>query len=64
MKNLRRQLTSEGGVVLEDDRAPSWAIQRFPSALERILWAGRGVKIYDLDLDQFVKRLSEMEEKV
>jgi SIR2-like domain len=64
MKNLRRQLTSEGGVVLEEDRAPSWAIQRFPSALERILWAGRGVKIYDLDLDQFVKRLTEMEEKV
>ncbi|MGH9383749.1 MAG: SIR2 family protein [Vicinamibacterales bacterium] len=59
LKNLRRQLTSENGVVLDEDLAPSWAIQRYPSALEQRLWSRRRVEIFDMDLDRFVEQLVE-----
>jgi len=35
----------------------SWAIQFQPSELERELWNARGVKIYDVDINEFVRRL-------
>ena len=37
----------------------SWAIQFQPSVLERELWSARGVKIYDVDINEFVRRLRE-----
>lgn len=64
LKNLRRQLTSTTGRVLEDDLVPSWAIQRSPSALEQRLWGRRRVEIFDMDLDEFIERLVEWSERV
>jgi hypothetical protein len=64
LKNLRRQLTSATGRVLEDDQIPSWAIQRWPSALEQRLWGRRRVEIFDLDLDEFVQHLVEWSTRV
>lgn len=37
----------------------SWAIQFRPSEFEVELWRARGVKVYDVDINQFVKRLRE-----
>jgi len=37
----------------------SWAIQFRPSVLEMVLWEARQVKIYDVDIDEFVKGLRE-----
>ena len=37
----------------------SWAIQFQPSDLEKGLWNARGVKIYDVDINEFVRRLRE-----
>lgn len=37
----------------------SWAIQYQPRELERLFWDGRGVKVYDQLLDEFVKQLRE-----
>ena len=49
--------------VEKDLRRPkditSWAIQRRPSMLERRFWQEKGVEVYDMDLDQFVERLSD-----
>jgi hypothetical protein len=64
LKNLRRQLTSSTGRVLEDDAIPSWAIQRQPSALEQRLWGRRRVEIFDLDLDEFVEQLVDWSARV
>lgn len=36
----------------------SWAIQFEPTQLEKELWDNRKVDIYDMDVDEFVKRLS------
>jgi hypothetical protein len=47
-------------VTEENQAAPkSWAIQFRPSDLERELWNARGVKIYDLDINEFVRCLRE-----
>ncbi|HXU36124.1 MAG TPA: SIR2 family protein [Blastocatellia bacterium] len=35
----------------------SWAIQFNPSPFEKSLWRNRDVKIYDMDIDEFVERL-------
>jgi hypothetical protein len=64
LKNLRRQLTSATGRVLEDDAIPSWAIQRLPSTLEQRLWGRRRVEIFDLELDEFVERLVDWSARV
>jgi hypothetical protein len=64
LKNLRRQLTSATGRMLDDDTIPSWAIQREPSALEQRLWGRRRVEIFDMDLDGFVERLMEWNTRV
>ena len=37
----------------------SWAIQFHPSEFEVELWRARGVKVYDVDINQFAKRLRE-----
>jgi hypothetical protein len=49
LKNLPKQ---------RDDQLHSWAIQRAPMELERMLWQKRNVSIYDLDLDEFVPKLA------
>jgi hypothetical protein len=51
----------EQEAVTEDEGAArrSWAIQFQPSDLERELWNARGVKIYDVDINEFVRRLRE-----
>lgn len=38
-------------------RIVSWAIQRQPSALEARLWRDRGVEIYDMDIEDFIRHL-------
>jgi hypothetical protein len=43
----------------EDEDLRSWAIQFAPSDLERELWGARRVKIYDRDINEFVRRLRE-----
>jgi hypothetical protein len=34
-----------------------WAIQLHPSEMERKIWLARGVNVYDMDIEEFVKRL-------
>ena len=38
---------------------PSWAIQDKPSLLEKHIWKGRGVEVYDMTIDAFVKKLQQ-----
>lgn len=67
MKNLNTALLSEDAGTYqvressEDSDLPgnlrSWAVQRHPSELEQILWGARRVKIYDLDINDFVVEL-------
>ena len=61
LKNLETALPSgdaPAGQVEEGD-VRSWAIQFHPSEFEVELWSARGVKVYDVDINQFVKRLRE-----
>jgi SIR2-like domain len=60
LKNLKGLLPG-GSAVFEDeeDDLVSWAIQYRPSELEVELWRSRRVKIYDVDINEFVKRLGE-----
>jgi SIR2-like domain len=39
------------------DRRPSWAIQEAPSLLEQELWRRRQVTIYDMKIQDFIRRL-------
>lgn len=39
----------------------SWGIQYKPSLMERMFWQRRGVEVYDLALDDFVRELSARE---
>jgi hypothetical protein len=63
LKNLRTVLPSvdDGSKAVEDDSEEeelrSWAIQFKPSELETELWSARKVKIYDVDINEFVERL-------
>jgi hypothetical protein len=41
----------------QGEELPSWAIQHNPSVLEKHLWDARRVKIYNVDIGEFVKRL-------
>lgn len=38
-------------------RPPSWAIQRSPSELEKLLWLTRGVTVWDMAIEDFVRSL-------
>jgi SIR2-like domain len=72
LRNLRGILSStasaavandqrEQEAVTEEEEAAlrSWAIQFRPSDLEKELWNARRVKIYDVDINEFVRRLRE-----
>lgn len=43
----------------DEEELVSWAIQFAPSDLERELWRARKVKIFDRDINEFVRRLRE-----
>lgn len=43
----------------QEEVMSSWAIQFHPSDLEVELWNARKVKIYDVDINQFVQRMRE-----
>jgi hypothetical protein len=58
LRNLRNVLPeAEAGARGGSGRGqqPSWAIQFRPSPLESALWDARGVKIYDMGIDEFVQ---------
>jgi hypothetical protein len=61
LKNLRTVLPAgeEAGRVADDDEEElrSWAIQYNPSELETELWGARKVKIYDVEINEFVEKL-------
>jgi hypothetical protein len=62
LKNLRTVLPTveDAGASPADDEDEdlrSWAIQFKPSELETELWSARKVKIYDVDINEFVEKL-------
>jgi hypothetical protein len=62
LKNLRTVLPAVGDASqpTDDDAEEdlrSWAIQFKPSDLETELWNARKVKIYDVDINEFVEKL-------
>ena len=63
LNNLRSTLPEdeEGAAKSkdEDDGRRSWAIQHKPSELDRELWNARKVKIYDVDINEFVSKLRQ-----
>ncbi len=63
LKNLRsvvRPTGNEAAAIEEDEEdVRSWAIQFRPSDLEVELWSARDVKVYDVDINEFVRRLRE-----
>jgi hypothetical protein len=60
LKNLSKYLTApRPGEAGDGDAIPSWAIDRAPSELERILWSKRSVQIYTLAVEDFVSELGK-----
>lgn len=58
LKNLRSLFPQSAGAPDgEEDELRSWAIQANPSDLETELWDARNVKLYDVDIADFVSRL-------
>jgi hypothetical protein len=53
LNKLKRRLPARR----DNEQAPSWAIQGNPSELDRKLWGNRDVKIFDMDLREFVARM-------
>jgi hypothetical protein len=64
LKNLQTELPAGAARAARDDNEEelrSWAIQYKPSDLEVQLWNARRVKIYDVDIDEFVRRLQDQD---
>lgn len=63
LRNLRKFIPPVGAgramEVDDDDDLRSWAIQYRPSDLEVELWSARRVKVYDVEINEFVKVLKE-----
>ncbi len=61
LKNLETALPGGDAPAgeVEEGGVRSWAIQFRPSEFEVELWRARGVKVYDVDINQFVQRLRE-----
>lgn len=62
LRNLRMVLPPEadaagaqGQAAADEHELTSWAIQRTPTELEEELWRARRVKIYDQDINEFVR---------
>ena len=64
LKNLskhfahRRQMGGANSTP-DEERPPSWSIQRNPSELEKRLWLRRNVNIFDMIVEEFVDRLDQ-----
>jgi hypothetical protein len=43
----------------QDDLLPSWSIQWKPSEIDRRLWSKRNVNIFDMDLVEFISKMTE-----
>ena len=60
LNNLRSVLPDANEQAAdEDEDLRSWAIQFSPSDLEVELWSARKVRIYNVDINEFVKRMRE-----
>ncbi len=61
LKNIRSAQPAKADSALEDtaDELRSWAIQYAPSELEVELWNTRDVKVYDMDINEFVRQMRE-----
>jgi hypothetical protein len=61
LKNLRsaQHLENESDASDEEEDLRSWAIQYRPSELEMQLWNARKIRIYDVDINEFARRLRE-----
>jgi SIR2-like domain len=59
LKNISKELEKRADADNDEGPLPSWAIRYNPSELERQLWDNRKVKIFDLAIDDFVKKLKE-----
>lgn len=62
LKNLKSALPMPNAPAAANDEEEdlrSWAIQFRPSSLEVELWNARQIKIYDVDINEFVRRLRE-----
>ncbi len=51
LNRIERDLRRPGSIM-------SWAIQFKPSPLEKLFWNKRGIEVYDITLDEFVKELA------
>ncbi len=62
LKNLSKCFTSRTRMnsETEGEVLPSWSIQMKPSELEIELWHKRNVKIYDIQIDNFVDELKKL----
>lgn len=61
LKNLNRAFSRQANLD-DNNRLPSWAIQREPTEVERLLWKERNVNIFDMDLDTFVAKMRSLME--
>jgi hypothetical protein len=62
LNNLRGVLPGDPGAAAaagDEEEMCSWAIQFCPSDLEVELWGARNVKIYNVDINEFVKQMRE-----
>lgn len=57
LRNVRPE--SKAAAHNARERRPSWAIQYHPRPSEEALWDARNVNIYDMPIQEFVKRLRE-----
>lgn len=57
--NLRVVLNHIEKTLRRSKEIKSWAIQNNPSSLERRFWQDRGVEVYDMKIEEFVKKLKE-----
>ena len=55
LRNVLPEVDAAAGGGARRGQQPSWAIQFRPSPLECALWDARGVKIYDMGIDDFVR---------
>lgn len=65
LRNLETPLPGQAPDADEEteDGRRSWAIQYQPSRLEQELWDARHVNIYDLDVNEFTRRLRQAVQK-
>jgi hypothetical protein len=54
LRNIAARVSNKQRIAL-----PSWAIQRDPSELERILWDRRHVNIFEMSIENFVAKMLE-----